>query len=135
MMSIIKIIKGLGASSLIFGFFVIAAGGMFFLYTHNSHKIKQLKVEMARVMENNKGLLAEQKELYSQLDTQAKKSKELTTDLLKLAEEKTNCYKTIIKYHEKLRKVSIHSPARVEFLVNNYFNRMFNEVARVTSSK
>jgi septal ring factor EnvC (AmiA/AmiB activator) len=135
MMSIIKIIKGLGVGSLIFTFFAVAASGMFFLYTHNSHRLKQLKVEMARVVENNQELLTQQKELYNQLETQDKKSKELTTELLKLAEEKTNCYKTIIKYHEKLKKVSLHSPARVELLVNNYFNRMFNDVARITSSR
>jgi septal ring factor EnvC (AmiA/AmiB activator) len=135
MMSIIRIIKGLGIGSLIFTFFVVAASGMFFLYTHNSNKLKQLKLEMARMVESNQGLLAQQKELYSQLDTQAKKSRELTTELLKLSEEKTNCYKTIIKYHEKLKKVSIHSPARVELLVNNYFSRMFSDVARATGDK
>ncbi len=135
MASIIKIIRGFSAGSLIFTLFITAASVMFFLYTHNSYKLKQLRVEMTRTLEDNRSLLAEQKELYSQLDTQIKKSREQTNELLKLSEEKNNCYKNIARYNEKLKKTSIASPARVEPLVNNYFNGVFDEVAKATGTQ
>lgn len=129
-----SIIKGLGASGLFFAFFIVA-GGMFFLYTHNTHKLKLVQVELAKSQEENKSLKTRTEELYNQLDTQTKKSRELSNELLKLSEEKTKCYKNTVRYNEKLKKTSILSPARVEPLVNNYFSRMFDDVAKATGTQ
>lgn len=134
-MSLIRIIKGFSASSLIFAFFIAAVSGVFFLYTHNSHKLKLVQIELVKSQEENKGLKARTGELYNQLDTQAKKSRELSNELLQLSEEKTQCYKNIVRYHEKLKKTSTAAPNRVELLVNNYFIRMFDDVAKATSTQ
>ncbi len=133
--ALIRIIKSFSASSLIFAFFIAAASSMFFLYTHNTHKLKQLRIETTKIQEENKSLKIQKKELYNQLDIQAKKSRELSNELLKLAEEKTKCYKNIIKYNEKLKKTSTVAPHRVELLVNNYFSGMFDDVAKATGAQ
>lgn len=128
----INLIKGFGTSSLLFAFFIAAASGMFLSYIHNTHKLKELQVEITKSQEENKKLKAETAELYKQIDTQTEKSRELSNELLQLSEEKTKCYKKVIKYNDKLKKTSITAPHRVEPLVNNYFNGMFNDVAKAT---
>jgi len=130
-----RIIKSFSASSFIFAFFIAVVFGVFFLYTHNSHKLKLVQIELAKSRDENQGLKARTGELYNQLDIQAKKSRELSNELLQLSEEKTKCYKNIVRYHEKLKKTSIYAPHRVESLVNNYFNRMFDDVAKATSTR
>ena len=130
-----SMIKGLGVSGLFFAFFIVAGGGMFFLYTHNAHKLKLAQVELVKIQEENRRLKTQTGELYSQLDIRAKKSRELSNELLQLSEEKSRCYKTVIKYHEKLKKIATAAPNRVELLVNNYFSRMFYDVAKTTGAQ
>lgn len=135
MMGLIRIIKSFSASGLIFAFFIAAVFGVFFLYNNNSHKLKLVQIELTKSQEENKSLKAQTGELYNQLDTQAKKSRELSNELLQLSEEKTQCYKNIVRHHEKLKKISVAAPNRVELLVNNYFIRMFNDVAKATGTR
>ncbi|CAL7961805.1 hypothetical protein GAMM_260005 [Gammaproteobacteria bacterium] len=125
--------------SVIFFVFAVIGSGMLYKYADNAGKIRELKTEIRVSKEKNGELNAKNtelavrnEELLNQFDTQIKKQKELSEELLQLSEEKTNCYKKIIKYNEKLKKMAIKAPARVERLVNKHFDGVFQDIANTT---
>jgi uncharacterized coiled-coil DUF342 family protein len=87
------------------------------------------------MQEENKKLKTQNEELVNQIDAQIKKGRELSNELLQLSEEKSECYKKIIRYNQKLKSTSIKAPTRVERLVNNHFSRVFSDVAKATSAQ
>ena len=96
-------------NGLIFFMFAIFASGLFYKYANNIEKIKMLKTELqAKEVSNielrskNIELAVKNEGLLNQFNTQIKKQKELSDELLQLSEEKTNCYKKVIKYNEKI---------------------------------
>jgi hypothetical protein len=132
MMNILKIIKNIKATSLIFTLFIIATTCMLLWYTHSTSKTRQLQAEVAKATVENQQLRTQNEELLNQFNTHIKRQQELSNELLQLSEEKTNCYKKIIKYNEKLKKTAIKAPVRVERLVNRNFNRVYKDVAGAT---
>ena len=134
MMNVMRKVIGLKAINFIFTAFVVVVIGMMFIYVNNSSKIKQLRIAQVVMQEENKRLKIQNKELVDQIDTQIKKGRELSNELLQLSEEKSECYKKIIRYNQKLKSTSIKAPVRVERLVNNHFSRVFSDVAKATGA-
>ena len=132
--NMMKLISGIISTKIIFYLLIAAAAGGIFSYANNLNKVKQLRAAVAAIQGENKQLKAQNEVLGNQINTLIKKGRELTNELLQLSEEKTKCYKTTIKYNEKLKKTSIVAPDRVEHLINNYYNRLLNEVAKATGT-
>lgn len=134
MMNILRKISGLKAINFIFATFIAVVIGMLFAYISNSNKVKQLQMAQAVIQAENKRLKAQNEELADQVDVQIKKGRELSNELLQLSEEKSECYKKIIRYNQKLKSTSIKAPNRVEHLVNNHFSRVFSDIAKATGA-
>lgn len=134
MMNIMKIFKKITSTSFIFAIFIAITSGMLVWHTHSTRKTKQLQIEIIRVQEKNKQLRIQNEELAKQVEVQIKKDRELANELIKLSEKKSECYKKIIKYNQKFKRIGTKKPHRVEHLVNKHFNSLFKDVASTTAT-
>jgi predicted nuclease with TOPRIM domain len=135
MMNIIKSLASKATiNSLVFFIFMVAVSSFCLKYIKSVEAAAKLKHCNTELTAKNKELVARNQELEVQLSSKLKQQKRLADELLQLSEEKANCYKKLVKYDAKFKKVALKAPARVERLVNNHFDRMFSDVAKNTGA-